>query len=221
MFSAVGVVGMAQIISLALTFLFVINDIHSSANNQVSLRACAIWPSLAFFLTFAVGNAVATLLVPLMAPEIIVREWTEELNDFSLALTYALAGVLGFEGIISNLTYSTSGADYSLRERVTRARDLAVERALDKEIQLENQRQRRKARKIKEVLTEPEINAHILEILGSGIVNDLETQADNEQAPTTNVKCNTLAALKPSDADAILKEARRERGWIWRLRHLR
>jgi uncharacterized membrane protein YjfL (UPF0719 family) len=132
--SYLGVGGVAQVFSLALTFLFVVNDIHTNANNQVSLRASAIWPSLTLFLTFAVGNAVATLFVPIMAPEIAARQFFDPLGDWPRAFIYAVLGVVSFEVIFSNLTYSTTGAEYSLRERVAKARDLAVERAVDREI---------------------------------------------------------------------------------------
>lgn len=210
----------AQLISLGLTFLFVVNDIHSSANNQVSLRACAIWPSFTFFLTFAIGNAIATLFVPIMVPGFVATQFFDPLNDFARAFTYAVLGVIGFEVILSNLTYSTTGADYSpLRNRIAKARDYAVEQAVDREIAMANRQQQRRARDLHELVPEPELNGHIFENLGAGVVGDLEDVAVAEGAPPVFVKCNALAARKPVEADAIVKDARRRKGRWWRLKN--
>src|SRR5215213_983640 len=102
MISMLGVGGTAQVISLVLTLLLVILDIHSNANNQASLRACIVWPSWTFFLIFAVGNAVSTLFVPVMAPEIVAREWFSQISDLSRAFAYAVIGVVSFEVVLAN-----------------------------------------------------------------------------------------------------------------------
>jgi hypothetical protein len=218
MISMLGVGGTAQVFSLALTLLFVINDIHSNANNQVSLRACMAWPYWTFFLTFAVGNAIATLFVPVMAPELVVRAWFDQISDVSRAFAYAAIGVVSFEVIFANLTYSTTGGgDYSLRERIAKARDYAVEEAVDREIALENRRQQRRARDLLDLVPEEELNGHIFELLGRGVVGNLESEAAAENAPPRFVKCNALAARKPKETDAIVRDAKRRKGWLWRL----
>ncbi|MDP8902109.1 MAG: hypothetical protein M3N33_13410 [Actinomycetota bacterium] len=140
------------------------------------------------------------------------------MNDVAKAFSYAAIGVVSFEVVIANLTYSTTGGgDHSLRERIARARDYAVEQAVDREISLENRRQQRRARDLRELVPEPEINGHIFENLGAGVVGHLEDQAEAEDAPPFFVKCNALAAQKPREVDAIVKDARRRRGWMWRV----
>jgi len=219
MVSMLGVGGTAQVIALGLTLLFVINDIHANANNQVSLRACAMWPSFVFFLVFAIGNALATLFVPVMAPEFVVREWFGQISDGSRAFAYAVIGVASFEVILANLIYSTTGSgEYSLRERIAKARDYAVEQAVDREIALENRRQQRRARDLRDLVPDQDLNGHIFEHLGSGIAGDLEAQAIAENAQPFFVKCNALAAQRPGEAEAIVKDAKRRMGWWKRVK---
>lgn len=219
MVSMLGVGGLAQLMALGFTLLFVVNDIHASANSQVSFRACVMWPSVNFFLIFAVGNAIATMFVPILVPAVIETTWFDQLSDGYRALTYAFIGVVANQTILSNLTYSTvGGSDYSLRERIAKARDRAVEEAIDREIVLENRRQQRRARNLRELLSEEELNAHIFEHLESGTVAKLEAEASNEKAPPFVVKCNALAARKPKEADAIARDAKAHKGILKRLR---
>lgn len=217
--SPLGVALIAQVASLALSFLFAVNSVHSSANDQASVgpasnnkvgyRACAIWPSLTFYITLAVYNAVATFLVPVLTPGFIADEFFDPLNGLARGLLYAVIGTVGFEGVLSNITFSTVGAQYSFRNRVMRARDQAVEEALDRQIQIDNRRQQKIARDLLELVPEEAMNTHILNLLGEGRVTTLDEQAEQENAHLPTLKANVLAAEKPDETSAIVREARK------------
>ena len=219
--SSFGVGVTAQLASLALTFLFAVNSIYISANDQASLGpasnnkvsywACAIWPSLVFYITMAVYNAVATLLVPVLAPGLVAREVFDPLDGLSRAIVYAIVGTVGFEAILSNLTFSTVGVNYSFRDRITKARDRAVEEALDRQIQIDNRKQQKCARALRELVSEEDLNTHIITLLGGGRVTALDEQAEQENAHAFGLKADVLAAQKPDEANAIVREARRAR----------
>lgn len=208
----------AQVASLALTFLFAVNSIYISANDQASLgpasnnkvsyKACAIWPSLVFYITLAVYNAIATLLVPVLAPGLVAKELFDPLYGLSRALLYAIVGTVAFEAILSNLTFSTVEASYSFRNRVTRTRDRAVEEALDRQIQMDNRQQQKCALSLRELFSEQDLNTHIITHLGGGHVTELDEQAEQENADSRGLKADVLAAQKPDEAAAIVKEAR-------------
>lgn len=217
--SPLGVGITAQLASLALTFLFAVNSIYVSANDQASLgpasnnkvsyKACAIWPSLVFYITMAVYNAVATLLVPVLAPGLVARELFDPLDGLSRAIVYAIVGTVGFEAILSNLTFSTVGVNYSFRDRITKARDRAVEEALDRQIQMDNRQQQKCARSLRELVPEQDLNTHIITLLGGGRVIALEEQAEQENADPLGLKADVLAAQKSDEAAAIVREARK------------
>jgi hypothetical protein len=105
------------VLSVPLTFLLVALDIHRSAAGEASYRACA-FASLPFFTFFAVGNAVAALFVPLMAPGWATKTLFEPLPDPVRPLVYAFIGVIAFEVVISHLTYNILGQTYTLGNRI-------------------------------------------------------------------------------------------------------
>ena len=108
-----------------------------------------------------------------------------------------------------NLTYSTVGVNYSFRDRVTKARDRAVEEAIDRQIQIDNRKQQERARALSEVVTEEDLNTHIVMHLGGGYVTALNEQAEQEYARALILKANVLAAQKPNETAAIIREAKK------------
>jgi hypothetical protein len=211
------VVGAAILISVPLTFLFVTYDIHRSAGSQARYRACA-FASLPFFGFFAVWNAVATLFVPILAPEWAARMLLEPIPTVLRPFAYAFIGIIAFEVIISRLTYNLLGQHYTFRPRLDEYRAVAQEAAINREIEIVDRIQEKTARQLCALVPEQDLNAYIIQHLEPGEVTTLTQQAKAENANPLILKATALAGRKPSEAKAIVRDAKRRKGWWPRLR---
>jgi hypothetical protein len=210
------VAGAAIVIALLLTLAVVTADVHRSTGGQAKRRTCML-ASAQFYGIFAAGNAVATLLVPLMAPWWIQTIFFEPLPVWYRPLVYAFIGVVAFEGIISHLTYSATGKNYTFHNQIEKLRGSAVEAAVRKEIEREDRLQQQRAQDLVDLLSEQDLNSVIILHLGPGRVTALEDQASEENANAQLLKANALAGRKPIETKAIVKQAKKRQGKWWRL----
>jgi len=214
---APGIAVATVVLSVPLTFLLVALDIHRSAAGEARYRACAV-ASLPFFTFFAVGNAVAALLVPLMAPEWATKTLFEPLPDLFRALAYAFIGVVAFEVIISHLTYNILGQTYTLGDRINSFRGPAQEAAINREIEIVDRIQQKMARQLCALIPDKDLNSYIIQHLGTGEANRLTEQATAENANPLILKSTALAGRNLSEAKAIVRDAKKQKGWWTRLR---
>ena len=211
------VTGATVLFSLPLTFLVAALDIYVGADGQARYRACAV-ASLPFYAYFAAGNAVAAVFVPIMAPEWAKRTLFEPLPVVARPLVYAFFGVVAFEIIISHLTYTLFGQHYTFRDRIDALRGPAQESAINKEIEFVDRAQQKTARRLRALLSEEDLNSYIIQHIAPGEVEKLTRQAKAEDANPLILKSTALAGRRLSEAKAIVRDAKRRRGWWPRLK---
>jgi hypothetical protein len=127
-------------------------------------------------------------------------------------------GVVAFEIIISHLTYTLFGQHYTFRDRIDALRGPAQESAINKEIEFVDRAQQKTARRLRALLSEEDLNSYIIQHLAPGEVKKLTRQAIAEDANPLILKSTALAGRRLSEAKAIVRDAKRRRGWWPRLK---
>jgi hypothetical protein len=161
---------------------------------------------LPYFLVLAGGNLIATVLVPVLVPNYVQTEWLDPSPNWVRPFVYAFLGVFAFRGILSNLSYNALGANLSVGDWITKARDSAVAAVLAKQVRGENEDHQRRTRRLRE-LPELDLNANIAQLLGEDMVMQLEDEARQSNTDPMLYKALHLAKEKPDEVDAILKTA--------------
>lgn len=148
---------------------------------------------------------LASAYVPILYPEFV-----GELGVLSYFM-FAILGVFVFEVVLANTDIIFFNNSVGIIQMwATRARDPAVAAATEKLAQLDKELQQRIAQGL-EGLSEPDLNAHLLNIVGRDELRKLEKDAAAENASPKLYKALELANKAPSEAEAILKQAKRSR----------
>jgi hypothetical protein len=155
-------------------------------------------PALLYFLIVLAGNIFTTFLAAAMVsqqvPAGVVPRW----------FWYVFFGVFGFEAVLKNVNLTFAGIGIlSINDWIVKAKDAATADVIESSVMLKEQKAMVLALRLKK-LSEKELNAYILNILGSGQVLLLESEASQSNADAQLIKALALAKGNYKSAFAIL-----------------
>jgi hypothetical protein len=163
-------------VGIALCLSLLIACIEIPATSKTSLRSCVGILSLFYFAVLSFGNAVTTILASLT-----VAKLPESLWAYSWVLC-PFVGVFGFEAILknTNVTMFDHGV-LTIQYWIEKARDAAAGAAIERQEDIKQGQSEKLFKRIM-TLTEIDINTRILNKLGDGIVDRLNTAARSSGA---------------------------------------
>ncbi len=187
--------------SLTLAFLFtsllvIIQLLHGAA---CSLRALLSLHTLIYLLIFVIGNFLATILANYHLKEILTGELAASTPFLS-----AFAGVFAFQFVLGNTNISIYHKDVlTIDDWITKARQLAIQRAIERQIELDDAALIINTNRLSE-LEEEQLNLYIKTHLDESI-EELEQEAGESHIPANKYKGMILASsLSRSQLKAIL-----------------
>ncbi|MFO1422140.1 MAG: hypothetical protein U1F70_00575 [Candidatus Competibacteraceae bacterium] len=185
----------AAIIAVPLSSLIVAIQITQAA--KTSLLAKIRATTFLYFLIVSVGNVFSTFLAAAATSESIPA------NIAPAWFWYAFIGVFGFEAILKNInvTFANIGV-LSINDWITKAKDIAVADAIDVEVS-NNQKAAMTLAGRLQMLPNDQLNAHVVNILGTKQLHLLEAEATQAGADPKLVKGLALAKGNYKSALAI------------------
>lgn len=152
--------------------------------------------TLLYFLIAYAGNVFTTVLVAATAS----RHVPDTAPPW---FWYAFLGVFGFEAILkrTNLTFAGIGV-LSISDWITKAKDSATANIIEAEVMMKEQSAQHLASRLKE-LSDSELNAHVINVLGHEHLTVLNTQAAQGNADAKLIKALALAKGNYKAAAAI------------------
>jgi hypothetical protein len=214
----------AVVLAVILSILISIIQVKSSCGSKVSYRACVPTGSfLLYLLILIIGNTATTLLAgATMGPltqNLNPSEPTDQnINGNSPVIAafsgltwfwYAFVGVFGFEILLKNMNLTFANRDIlSINDWITKARDNAVESALEMQINLDEQESQRLANHLVK-LSVKKLDTHIVNTLGQSVLHRLQTTARKQKVDVKLIKALYLAKQEPVKAIAIISAKHR------------
>ncbi|HXF84351.1 MAG TPA: hypothetical protein VNK49_03100 [Anaerolineales bacterium] len=192
----------AVLLAVAFSILISVIQVKSSCGSKASYRACTLTGSfLLYLLILIIGNTATTLL----ASATITFAAAAKFAWF----WYAFIGVFGFEILLKNMNLTFADRDVlSINDWITKARDNAVQSALEAQINLDEQVSQKLANDLLK-LPEKELDTYIANMLGHDVLHRLQRNAKKQNVDFKLIKALFLAKQEPLKAVAITRARRR------------
>lgn len=187
-------------IGLAIVWSLVVGFIEIQRRSKSQPRACFGAPSFVYWAVLSFGNVVTTLLASLE-----VEKLPASLSPFFFLLL-PFFGIFAFEAILknTNVTLFNKGV-LTIQDWIDKALDTAAAAAIAQEETLKEDEKDKLIEKLME-LDEQEINTRVLDRMGEGMVEKLNTAAKTSSADRKRYKVFQLAAkMTPGESASILR----------------
>ncbi len=215
-------IAIAVILAIVFSFLVGLIQVKSDCGSKASYRACVRTGSfLLYLLILIIGNTATTLLavatmgdISLLRTPALTGQNRSETSSLIVDISnfkwfwYAFVGVFGFEILLKNLNVTFANRDIlSINDWITKARDSAVQSALETQINLDEQASQKLAKRL-QTLSIKELDTHIVNMFGQNVLKRLQSLAKKQKVDIKLIKALYLAKQEPVKSIAIVTAKR-------------